>query len=69
MCNATWSALKGNCKWIIDSGKSKHMTSHMTTFDIQEVLAPCNVYLGVDSIIEAIGMGSILIEVMVEGKI
>jgi hypothetical protein len=51
------------------SGATKHMTSHPYAFDTYEVLTSRNVHLGDDSILEAIGIGSIVAEVMVRGKI
>ncbi len=56
------------CKWIMDSGATKHMTSHRAAFDTYEVIAPRNVHLGDDSVVEAIGMGSIVVEVVTRGK-
>ncbi len=47
-------------KWIMDSGATKHMTPHRAAFDTYEVIPTCNVHMGDDSIVEAIGMGSIL---------
>ena len=52
----------------MDSGATKHMTSHRATFDTYEVVASQNVHLGNDSIVEAIGMGSIVVEVIIKGK-
>jgi hypothetical protein len=56
------------CKWIMDSGATKHMTPHRATFDMYEVIPTRNVHMGDDTIVEAIGMGSILVEVMVKGR-
>jgi hypothetical protein len=56
-------------EWIMDSGATKHMTSHRLAFDTYEVLTSRSVHLGDDSILEAIGIGSIVMEVMVRGKI
>jgi hypothetical protein len=53
----------------MDSGAKKHMTSHRLTFDTYEVFTSQSVHLGDDSILEAIGIGSIVVEVMVRGKI
>jgi hypothetical protein len=59
---------KAICKWIMDSGATKHMTPHRAAFDMYEVIATRNVHMGDDSIVEVIGMGSILVEVMVKGR-
>ena len=48
--------------------KKKYMTSHRMTFDIYEVNAPHNVYLGDDSVVEAIGIVFIIVEVLVREK-
>ncbi len=55
------------CKWIMDSGATKHMTPHRAAFDMYEVIPTRNVHMGDDNIVEAIGMGSILVKVMVKG--
>jgi hypothetical protein len=54
---------KAICKWIMDSGTTKHMTPHKVAFDMYEVIPTRNVHMSDDSIVEAIGMGSILVEV------
>ncbi len=59
---------KAICKWIMHSGATKHMTPHRATFDTYEVIPTRNVHMGDDSIVEAIRMGSILVEVMVKGR-
>ena len=56
------------CKWIMDSGATKHMTSHRTAFDTYEVISPRNVRLSDGSAAEAIGMGSIVVGVEMRGK-
>ena len=56
------------CKWIMDSGATKHMTSHKTAFDTYEVISPRNVRLSDGSVAEAIGMGSIVVGVEARGK-
>lgn len=38
-------------------------------FDTYEVIAPCNVYVDDDSVVKAIGMGFIVVEAIVRGKI
>ena len=55
----------------MDNGfrSNKHMTSHRLAFDTYEVLTSRSVHLGDDSILEAIGIGSIVVEVMVRDKI
>lgn len=45
------------------------MTSNGVAFDTYEVIAPSNVYLNDDNIVQAIGMGSIVNDVLVKGKI
>ena len=59
---------KSMCKWIMDSGATKHMTPHRAAFNTYEVIAPRNVHLGDDSVVEAIGVGSIVVEVLVRGQ-
>ena len=59
---------KGLSKWIMDSGATKHMTPHKEAFATYEVISPRNVHMGDDSIVEAVGMGSIVVEVMVRGQ-
>lgn len=53
----------------MDSGASNHMASCRMTFYTYKVIVAYNVYLDDDSIMETIGMGSIVVEVMVKGKI
>ena len=60
MCNVAHS--KSVCKYIIDLGASKHMTLYRATFDTYEITVSCNVYLDDNSIVKAIGMGSIMVE-------
>lgn len=45
------------------------MIFHRTTFDTCEGIVPRNAYLDNDNIVRAIGMGSIVVEVLVRGKI
>jgi transposase InsO family protein len=56
------------CKWIMDSGATKHMTPHRAAFHTYEVISPRNVHMGDDSIVQAIGMGTIVVEVMTNGQ-
>ena len=60
---------KNVCKWIKNLGASKHMTLHRTTFDIYEINVPRNVHLDDNSVFEAMGMESIVMETNVKGQI
>ena len=60
---------KSICKWIMDSVATKHMTLYRAAFDTYEVITPYNVHLDDNSVVEAIGMGSIIVEAIVKGKI
>lgn len=46
-------------KWIMDLGSSKYMALYRLAFDTYKVIAPHNVYLNDDGVVETIGMGSI----------
>lgn len=56
-------------KWIMDSGASNHRTSCRAAFDTYEVIASCNVYLEGNSVVKVVKLGSIIVDVMVRGKI
>jgi hypothetical protein len=45
--------------WIIDSGTTQHMTFEREWFTTYESIVPRKVYMGNDTILEAIGKGSI----------
>ena len=61
---------KSVSKWNRNLGVStKHMTSHRAKFNMYEAISSCNVYLDDDSVVEAIGMGSIVVETIVRGQI
>lgn len=60
---------KSICKWIMDSGATKHMTPYRAAFDTYEVIPPRNVHLGDDSVVQAIGMGCIVVEVLERGRL
>lgn len=47
----------------------KHMAVYEVAFNTYKVIAPGHVYLGDDSIREAIGMGSIVVKALVKDKI
>lgn len=51
----------------MDSGAAKHTTLHRTTFDTFEVISPHNMDLGNDSVVKAIGLGSIVVGVETRG--
>jgi hypothetical protein len=59
---------KAICKWIMDLGATKQMTPQKVAIDMYEVIPTCNVHMGDDNIVEAIGIGSNLVEVMVKGR-
>ena len=54
--------------WIINLSASKHMTLHKDAFHTYEVITPRNVDLGDNNVVQAIGMGSIVVEAILEGK-
>jgi len=51
----------------VDHGLRSHQ-AYDPSFDMYEVIPTRNVHMGDDTIVEAIGMGSILVEVMVKGQ-
>ena len=61
--------LKSVCKWIINLETSIHMNLHRAAFNTYEVIAPCNVHLGNNSLVKAIEMEFIILKVIVKGKI
>lgn len=50
-------------------GATKHMTLHRATFDTYEIIAPHNVHLGDDSVVEVIGMESNVVEAIMRNDI
>lgn len=58
---------KAMCKSIMNMGALKQMIFRRATFDMYEVIAQLNAYLGDDSIMKMTGMDSIVVEVMVQG--
>ena len=52
----------------MNSGATKHMTLHRTTFKTYEVISPRNVHFGDDSVAEAIGMEPIVVGVETGGQ-
>lgn len=57
------------CKWIMYFETLKQMTFCREPLHICEVIVLCNVYLGDDNVIKVIGIGFIVVNVMVRGKI
>jgi hypothetical protein len=55
--------------WIIDSGATQHMTFKQKWFTTYESIVPWKVYMGDDTILEAIGKGSIKATMQVGGKV
>ena len=60
---------KSMCKLIMDSSASKHMTLDKATFDTYEIISPRNVHVDDNSIVQAIGMGSFVVEAFIGRKI
>ena len=54
--------------WIIDSGATQHMTPHREAFLTYELISNRKVYLGDNGMVDAIGMGCIVVEVDVRGQ-
>lgn len=61
--------LKSLYKRIMNLEASKYMTLHQTASGTYEIIAPCDVHLDNNNVGKAIGMGSIIIEAIVKGKI
>jgi hypothetical protein len=55
--------------WIIDSGPTQHMTFKREWFITYESIVPRKVYMGDDTILEAIGKGSTKATMQVEGRV
>ena len=53
--------------WIVDSGATQHMTSHRDAFHTYQPISGKKIYLGDNGMVEALGMGDILVEVQVKG--
>ena len=56
------------CKSIMDMRATKHMTLHRKIFNIYKVIFLCNMHLVGHIMDEAIGIGSIVVEVEMVGK-
>ncbi len=55
--------------WIINSGITQHMTFEREWFTTYKSIVPRKVYMGDDTILEAIGKGSIKATMQVGGKV
>jgi hypothetical protein len=55
--------------WIIDFGATQHMTFEREWFTTYESIIPRKVYMGDDTILEAIGKGSIKATMQVGGRV
>ncbi len=55
--------------WIIDSGVTQHMTFEQEWFTTYESIVPRKVYMGDDTILEAINKGSIKATMQVGGRV
>ena len=53
--------------WIVDSGATQHMTSHRDAFHTYQPIVGKKIYLGDNGMVEALGVGQILVEVQVKG--
>ena len=60
---------KSAYKWIMDSGTTKHMTSHRAIFDMYEVIDTHNIHLDNNSVVEVIKMRYIIMKVIMRSKI
>jgi hypothetical protein len=58
-------SLKGD--WIMDLGATTHMSPHRAHFDTFEAIPSRKVFMGDDSVLQAVGKGSILVDTLVEG--
>lgn len=56
-------------KWIMNLGTSKLIILHRATIDMYEVITPCNVHSYDNSVVQAIKMGSIVIEAIYMPKL
>lgn len=55
--------------WIVDSGASSHMAPNRTCFQSYHVISPKNVILGDDTVLQAVGKGSIVVDTEVKGRV
>jgi hypothetical protein len=55
--------------WIVDSGATQHMTFEQEWFTTYERISPRKVFMGDDTVLEAIGKGNIKATMQVGGKL
>ncbi len=55
--------------WIVDSGPTQHMTFQQEWFTTYECISPRRVFMGNDTVLEAIGKGSIKARMQVGGQL
>ena len=55
--------------WIVDSGATQHMTFQQKWFTTYERISPRRVFMGDDTVLEAIGKGNIKATMQVGGKL
>ena len=60
-------ALSMRDNWIVDSKATTHMSPHRADFDTFESTLAKKVFMGDDSVLQAIGRGSILVDTKVGG--
>jgi hypothetical protein len=54
--------------WIVDSGATQHMTFQQKWFTTYECISPRRVFMGDDTVLEAIGNGNIKTKMQAGGK-
>ena len=62
-CNASVS------DWIVDSGATSHMAPERTCFQSHNLLSSKNVILGDDTVRQAIGRGTVVVDTEVKGRL
>jgi hypothetical protein len=55
--------------WIVDSGATQHMTFEQEWFITYECISPRKVFMGDDTVLEAIGKGNIKATMQVGGEL
>ncbi len=55
--------------WIVDSGATQHMTFEQEWFTMYKHISPRRVFMGDDTVLEAIGKGSIKATMQVGGQL